>query len=239
MSNASMKTGRTRILAVHGIQGTSAAWLPVARACAAQADFILPNLRGRGEAVRGQRPQDYELGAFSQDLAQAARQPLDNSPLILAGWSMGVSIALEYLRRADGPQPAALMLLSGSPRPGLAPWFSEQGDQLLAEIAARENRLNLAMAADHQAVAWAWEALQDVDHSGDLRGIQLPTLIIQGSADPDTPTEHARWLSEGIPHAELHIIEGAGHSLLTENTAEVTAHIQAFITKLHHTQERP
>ncbi|MEK0363344.1 alpha/beta fold hydrolase [Pseudomonas sp. CBC3] len=237
MTQTSMETGRMTVLAVHGIQGTSAAWTPVAEACAAQARFICPNLRGRGDAIRGQDSQDYRLEAFSADLSEVAKH-LDG-PFILAGWSMGVSVVLEYLRRNDGPQPCGLILLSGSPRPGTAPWFTEQGDRLLAEIAAREKRLNLAMAADHQAVAWTWEALQDVNHSASLGSIELPTLIIQGSADPDTPLEHARWLSEVIPNAALHIIEGAGHSLLTENTTEVAAYIQAFITKLHHTQERP
>ncbi len=237
MTRTSMETGRMTLLAVHGIQGTSAAWSSVAQACATQARFIFPNLRGRGDALRGQAPQDYRLEAFSGDLAQIARQ-LDG-PFILAGWSMGVSVTLEYLRRNAGPQPCALILLSGTPRPGLAPWFSERGDRLLTEIAAREKRLKLAMAADHQAVAWTWEGLQDVDHSAALADIQLPTLIIHGDADPDSPLEHARWLSEGIPNAELHVIAGAGHSLLTENTAEVAQHIHAFIAKLHHAQERP
>lgn len=238
MNQASMETERATILAVHGIQGTSAAWAPVAKACAPLASFICPNLRGRGGALRGNSPRDYRLEAFSQDLSQIARERLDNRPFILAGWSMGVSVALEYLQRNDGPQPCGLILLSGSPRPGQAPWFTRQGDQLLAEIAAREKRLNLAMAADHQAVAWTWEALQDVDHSACLGGIRLPTLIIHGDADQDSPIEHARWMSAGIPNAELRIIAGAGHSLLTENTMVVAEHIQAFIAKLHHTTER-
>lgn len=238
MTCISMETGRTSILAVHGIQGTSAAWAPVAKACAAQAHFVCPNLRGRGDAARGQGVQGYALGAFSQDLSEAARGHFDSTPFILAGWSMGVSVALEYIRRADGPQPHGLILLSGSPRPGLTPWFSQQGDRLLEEIAAREKRLNLAMAADHQAVAWTWEAIQEVDHSAGLRDISLPTLIIHGSADQDSPITHALWLSEGIPKAELHIIENAGHSLLTENTAVVAKHIQTFIAKLEASQER-
>lgn len=237
MTQTSMETGRMTLLAVHGIQGTSTAWSSVAQACATQARFICPNLRGRGDALRGQSPEDYRLEAFSEDLAQIAK-PLD-SPFILAGWSMGVSVALEYLRRNAGPRPCGLILLSGSPRPGLAPWFSERGERLLAEIAAREKRLKLALAADHQAVAWTWEGLQDVDHSASLAAIELPTLIIHGDADPDSPLEHAHWLSAGIANAELHVIAGAGHSLLTENTAEVAQHINAFIAKLHHAQERP
>ncbi|WP_313025728.1 alpha/beta fold hydrolase [Pseudomonas lopnurensis] len=238
MTNASMKTGRTTVLAAHGIQGTSAAWMPVAKACATQADFILPDLRGRGDAKRGQCPQDYRLEAFSRDLSEAAKRHLDGKPFVLAGWSMGVSVALEYLRRTDGPQPCGLILLSGTPRPGLAPWFTQQGDRLLEEIAVREKRLGLATAADHQAVAWTWEAIQETDHCADLRHIELPTSIIHGSADRDTPLEHARWLSEGLPNAELHVIEGAGHGLLTANTAAVAQHIQAFIARLHIPQER-
>jgi len=232
-----MEASRTTVLAVHGIQGTSAAWAAVARACAAQADFILPDLRGRGSAERGQSQHEYRLEAFSQDLTVAATGQLDGGPFILAGWSMGVSVALEYLRLAEGPQPYALVLISGSPRPGLAPWFSQEGDGLLAEVVAREKRLGLTRAADHQAVAWTWEAIKDVDHLAALRTISLPTLIIQGSADPDTPGEHALWLSENLPNAELHVIEGAGHSLLTENTAVVAQLIQSFIAKLHTSQE--
>mgnify|MGYP001161691223 CR=1 FL=1 len=239
MTQKSMDASRMTVLAVHGIQGTSAAWNAVAEACAAQAHFICPNLRGRADAIRGQGPEDYRLDTFSQDLLKITRNQLDGSPFILAGWSMGVSVALEYLRQNEGSQPCGLILLSGSPRPRLAPWFSQQGDRLLVEIAEREKRLNLAMAADHQAVAWTWEGLQEVDHTASLGAIRLPTLIIHGTADPDSPLEHARWLADGIYDAELRVIAGAGHSLLTENTALVAQHIQAFITKLHHAQERP
>lgn len=238
MTQTSMDASRITVLAVHGIQGTSAAWNPVADACSAQADFICPNLRGRADAIRGRGPADYRLNAFSQDLLKVARTQLAGSPFILAGWSMGVSVALEYLQQANGPQPSGLILLSGSPRPGLAPWFSQQGDRLLAEIAEREKRLHLAKAADHQAVAWTWEGLQEVDHTARLGEIKLPTLIIHGDADPDSPLEHARWLYEGIPNAELRVIAGAGHSLLTENTALVAEHIHAFIANLA-SLERP
>jgi len=131
MTQKSMDASRMTVLAVHGIQGTSAAWNAVAEACAAQAHFICPNLRGRADASRGRGPEDYRLDTFSQDLLKIARNQLDDSPFILAGWSMGVSVALEYLRQNEGPQPCGLILLSGSPRPGLAPWFSQQGDSSL------------------------------------------------------------------------------------------------------------
>ena len=236
MIRTSMETSRLPLLAVHGIQGTRASWLPVAQACATQTNFICPNLRGRADALRGQGPEDYRLESFTEDLAQIART-LDG-PFILAGWSMGVSVALEYMLHNTAPQPCGLILISGSPYPGQAPWFNERGDRLLEEIAERQKRLKLAMAADHQAVAWTWEGLQDIDHSASLTQIEVPTMIIHGDADPDSPLDHAHRLFEGIPNAELHIIAGAGHNLLTENTAEVAQHIHDFVAQLHHTQER-
>ncbi|MDI5932208.1 alpha/beta fold hydrolase [Halomonas kalidii] len=219
----------TTVLAVHGIQGTYAAWLPVAKACESQARFVMPNLRGRGDAFRGQDPGDYTLRAFADDLQQVVRDRLGASPFILAGWSMGVSVILEYLRLADIAKPQGLILLSGTPALSLTPWFTQDGDRLLDEVAEREKRLGLRQAADHQAVAWTWEAIQDTDHRASLASVNIPTLIIHGTADNDTPVDHAHWLAEGIAHADLSIVDGAGHNLLTENTELVSQKIGDFI----------
>lgn len=219
----------TTVLAVHGIQGTYAAWLPVAKSCESQARFVMPNLRGRGDSFRGQGPGDYTLTAFADDLQQVVRDRLDASPFILAGWSMGVSVILEYLRLANTTKPQGLILLSGTPALSLTPWFTRDGDRLLDEVAEREKRLGLRQAADHQAVAWTWEAIQDSDHRADLASVNIPTLIIHGSADKDTPVDHAHWLAEGIAHGELFIADEAGHNLLTENTELVSQKIGDFI----------
>lgn len=231
------KNGDPIVLTLHGIQGTYAAWLPVAKVCESQASFIMPNLRGRGDAFRGQGPGDYTLPAFANDLQQIVRDRLDDSPFILAGWSMGVSVILEYLRLADVAKPQGLILISGTPSLSLTPWFTRDGDQLLDEIAEREKRLGLRQAADHRAVAWTWEAIRCTDHSADLASIDIPTLVIHGSADSDTPVEHARWLAEGIAHAELFIIADAGHSLLTETTELVAQKIADFIGAITTNQE--
>ncbi|WP_028241069.1 alpha/beta fold hydrolase [Stutzerimonas azotifigens] len=237
MIHLTLGTGPVPLVAVHGIQGTHAAWIPVARACADSARFVLPDLRGRGDALRGSGPEDYALAAFADDLGQVVREEVGEAPYLLAGWSMGVSVVLEYLRRPDARAPQALVLLSGTPCPGQAPWFAGLGDALLAEIAAREKRLGLTRAADHQAVAWTWAGLRHCDHRALLPTIGLPTLILHGSADPDSPLEHARWLAAGLPRAELCVIEGAGHSLLTENTAEVAERIRTFIGTIDNNQE--
>jgi pimeloyl-ACP methyl ester carboxylesterase len=81
-------------------------------------------------------------------------------------------------------------------------------------------------------VAWTWEQIRSVDHRACLSAIAVPTLIIHGSADADSPIEHAQWLADGLPNAELEVIDGAGHSLLSENTEAVVARMRAFLAGL-------
>jgi pimeloyl-ACP methyl ester carboxylesterase len=46
-----------------------------------------------------------------------------------------------------------------------------------------------------------------------LFSIQIPTLVIHGTADPMFPLPHGRALSEEIPGAQLLTLKGAGHGI--------------------------
>uniref|UniRef100_UPI0020326F16 alpha/beta fold hydrolase n=1 Tax=Caballeronia sp. INML3 TaxID=2921752 RepID=UPI0020326F16 len=70
MDIAMQGRGARTIVAIHGIQGTRAVWHPLANELSAHATFVLPNLRGRGRAMRGATPADYRLEAFAEELAQ-------------------------------------------------------------------------------------------------------------------------------------------------------------------------
>lgn len=221
--------GPKTVLALHGIQGTRDAWIPVAEQLSARVRFILPDLRGRGAASRGTRWGEYCLRSFAGDVQEVAGSYLEGEPFVLAGWSMGVSVALEYVSRGYGPQPAKLALLSGTPMLHRANWFHGEGDLLLAEIAEREVRLGLSVAADHDAVAFTWQAIRQSDQSPLLRNVNQPALVLHGREDEDSPWEHAVELSSGLPDAKLVTINGAGHGLLTGNTARVAYELLEFI----------
>jgi pimeloyl-ACP methyl ester carboxylesterase len=62
----------------------------------------------------------------------------------------------------------------------------------------------------------------------DLRGIQVPALIVAGTNDALTPTKYAQYLAATIPDSELRVIEGAGHMLVMERTAELSKAIAEF-----------
>lgn len=61
--------------------------------------------------------------------------------------------------------------------------------------------------------------------------IQCPVLVITGSEDRMMPPENSKLLADGIPGAELYIVEGAGHSFFHEKPEEVSRVLIEFFTK--------
>ncbi len=221
------------VVALHGIQGTCAAWRPIAMMLDGRARFVLPNLRGRGDALRGRTVQDYGLPAFADDVRQViARQVPAGVPYYVAGWSMGVSVALEWLAAAGGPLPRGLILASGTPCLAQVRWFDGEGDALLANVAERQRRLGLVQAADPDAVALTWQAIRDGDQRPLLPGVRLPTLVVHGRDDDDCSWPLAQELAAGIAGARLLLLDGVGRGVLAQATRPVADAMNDFITEL-------
>lgn len=224
--------GPLNIVALHGIQGTRAAWGPVAQRLGGVARFVLPHLRGRGGAVRASGPQEHTLGHFAADTAEAIRAHVGDRPFVLAGWSMGVSVALQYVAGGFGPRPEALVLLSGTPCLQQTPWFSGEGEALRDAVVARQQRLRLAQAADVDAVVATWEAIRRTDQRTLLPSIAMPALILHGDGDDESPPAHADWLREGLPAATLARRAGVGHNLPTDAPDWVADQMRRFLAQL-------
>lgn len=224
--------GPALIVAVHGIQGTRASWQALADRMAGEARFVLLNLRGRAQAVRGKGPEDYCLECFADDLAEVIHSHAGDNPFYLAGWSMGVSVSLEYLSRRGVPRPRGVILMSGTPMLDHAHWFSQRGEALLAEIAERETKLGLVNPADRDAVAWTWEAISQTNQIDVLPRVTEPVLIVHGQDDDDSPWSHAQCLAQGLPDATLHGLPGIGHSILKDATDDVARHLRDFVARI-------
>jgi len=228
--------GGITIVALHGIQGTRASWQPLTEALGEQVRWVLPNMRGRAAAFRGQGSADYSLEEFAADIARVIACYVTTPRYVLAGWSMGVSVTLAtmaLLKEQGVPLPQALILMSGSPVLQQTSWFHADGHEaLLQEIATREQRLGLRDAADRDAVAWTWHSISQTDQRALLPTMDLPVLIVHGSADEDSPYAHARMLADGLPQARLYTIDQAMHSILTQNTAQVAEAMRAFISDI-------
>ncbi|SPA32638.1 putative hydrolase, Alpha/beta hydrolase fold [Cupriavidus taiwanensis] len=223
--------GPVTVVALHGIQGTRDAWMPLAQQLVDRCTFVLPNLPGRGKAMPPADAQACSLDAGAEVLRRTLCQFV-RGPFLLAGWSLGVSVALAYLAGAskhpEQPMPAKLLLVSGTPRLNAVQWFdAATSEALLEAIAMRERRLGLREAADHRTVAWTWQSIRHTDQRAALAQIHCRTLVIHGSEDDDCPLAHGEMLANGIADAELLVLQGAGHGVLTQRMREIARHLRA------------
>ena len=56
-----------------------------------------------------------------------------------------------------------------------------------------------------------------------LKEISLPTLVIHGTEDAILPFDHGQALADGIPNAQLMVLEGVGHEIPEQITEQITS----------------
>ena len=93
-------------------------------------------------------------------------------------------------------------MLAGDERP-----FDEEAARELVRRDVGRAR-DIAASENHSAIA-SGELPRDP-----LSSIEVPTLVVHGTADPMFPLEHGQALVEEIPGAELVVLEGAGHGVV-------------------------
>ena len=86
-------------------------------------------------------------------------------------------------------------------------------------------------ALDFRAVLTLCQTFLNVDFTERLGEIQVPTCILVGEKDLLKGPRYAEILKRGIPHAEFHVLEGAGHATCWEKPQEFNALILDFLTR--------
>jgi pimeloyl-ACP methyl ester carboxylesterase len=81
-------------------------------------------------------------------------------------------------------------------------------------------------------IAEFYPALAGLDHTGSLKPLRgVHTLVLTGAEDRMIPKEHSELIVENLPDAELVVVPDAGHMVLLEKPAEVTAALTALLRK--------
>ena len=62
----------------------------------------------------------------------------------------------------------------------------------------------------------AVECLPDHNVLDQLAEVQAPALVIAGEFDAETPVAYARVLADGLPNADLEVLDGIGHLAVSE-----------------------
>ena len=84
---------------------------------------------------------------------------------------------------------------------------------------------------DFPSVINLCEAFFQVDFTSRLGEIKVPTCVIVGELDLIKGIPYAKILKAASPHAELHIINGAGHASCWERPQEFNSIILGFLAK--------
>jgi 3-oxoadipate enol-lactonase len=110
------------------------------------------------------------------------------------------------------------------------PWnfsaqFIRENPRLLEDARKRYTLL------DYPAVIRLCECFLEVDFTARLGEIKVPTCILVGELDLLKGLRYAQILKQGIPHAEMHALKGAGHATCWERPEEFNSVILGFLAK--------
>ena len=100
------------------------------------------------------------------------------------------------------------------------PQMASDDPERFSRIAAENLGRIDGIEATHQAYVDIGDSLESR-----LAELKMPTLVVHGDADSRIPVECGRSLAAAINNAELHIIAGAEHGLMTNEVAGETQRI--------------
>ena len=232
------------LLLLHGLLNDERVWEPVAARLRGHAEIRIPNLR-----------QQHDMAQMARDAwTMVADVPIE-TPVVLAGVSMGGYVAIRMLAEPARPA-AALALIDTSARPeaaqnlpvreariaglqrdldaetlailrrGLHP--AHLDDAALVQTALRIMRSVGAEAATGQLRAIIGRA----DHRALLATLRIPALVLCGRSDCITPLELSQEAAALIPGARLVVVEDAGHWTPLEQPQAVAAELRRLLAAL-------
>lgn len=245
------------VLLVGGFGMTKEGWAEQVAALAGQFRVITFDNRGVGESTVPSEP--FTIDDMAADAA-GLLDHLGIDKAHVFGVSMGglitQTLALDYPgrvlkavlgctshggRHAVQPKPEVMEILASLSIPGISPQeavrrripiiFSDRFVREEPERVAIFVERSIRYQPTPQGAAGQMKALSFFNVQRRLGEISCPVLVMTGSEDRMMPPENAGLLVDGIPGAELYVVEGAGHGFFQERPEEVNRVLIDFFTE--------
>lgn len=235
-------TGAPPIVVLHG--GWGYAFYPFDDAIAGIARrFVIPDRTGYGSSpARADLPRGFHT--LYADETSRLLDALGITRCILWGHSDGAVIAALLAIRE--PSRCAGVILEALHLDREKPRSREFFTRMAEAPDAFGERVTSKLEAEHgprwrdiiQADGRAWLDIAATPHDDlfedRLHELRVPTLVLHGTQDPRTEPGELDRLRRDVPHAEIHMIEGAQHSPHSEraHAATCTSIVRRFLAVL-------
>lgn len=217
------------LIPIHGSGGSSAHWPPALRHLTSLT-VITPDLPGHGRSSgRGQT----SVAAYA-DFIAAFVAALDLRHVVLMGHSLGGAIALETALRSPDWLTGLILVGTGARlrvNPAILDGMLRDREHTIDFLCERlfgpgvsgsladQVRADF-LRTDPRVIHGDFSACDQFDVMDRLPGITVPTRVISATHDQLTPPKYGAYLCAHIPQATHTLIQGAGHMLAQEKTAD-------------------
>lgn len=232
---------RTPIVLIHGSTVDSLTdWETIARALGKHYRVFTPDCRGHG---RSNNPGlSYSFKELAEDVAAFVRR-MGYERAHIIGHSNGGNVALVTLMEHPEvvqtciPQAAnayvTRFLVEREPKVFDPDHVEREVPEWRDEMIALHGEVN---GKDYwRDMLWLTmkEIISEPSYSPfELARVERPVLVIMGADDPvNAPDEHAQYIANNIPDAELWIPEGTGHNVHLERTEEWIGKVLDFLKR--------
>lgn len=246
------KCPRHTVVLSHALGCDRGMWESLADELAGEHRVLTYDHRGHGRSDAP--PGEYRMAELADDAARLLRE-LDSGPVVWVGLSIGGMVGQELALRHPALI-AGLVLAnttSGYSDALRALWRARidlvrvEGIGAIADAVItryfhaqfRENypalvagfRVRL-LATDLTGYIGCCAAVSGVNTSARLTGIDVPTLVIAGALDENTPVTMARTLADGIEGARLLVLTRASHLSAIEQPDAFEVAVMDFLSSL-------
>lgn len=244
------------VLLLHAFPLNSKMWEPQVTSLGDRFRLLTPDLPGFGDSSAPDDRTGYSMDRWADDAAAVLADAGVTAATVL-GLSMGGYVTFSLWRRnrdlvkalvladtrSEADPPEGKEKRSGQQKTveaeGTAPLVEALPGALLGDT-TRSSRPEVVERAKEimgqntpEAFIGALEAMKNrIDSTGDLAGVDVPTLILVGEEDTLTPPDLSRSMHEHIAGSKLAVLPEAGHLSNLEAPAAFNGALVEFLDAL-------
>jgi len=246
---------RKTLVFIHGVSGSSSAWLPYEDKFSKEYNVLTYDIRGHGKSHRYKKYEDYKIDKFSQDLYDLVNF-LKIEKFILISNSYGVFIHLDFISKYKNYVEASIFLgphfnINKMPSAKIFKLFLNIIAKIKFPIFSKKVRKNLDYSkyintgdfniprtiadvsnTSLQVFLMCTKQSYSLDYENLLGSINMPVLIVSGEKDKIFPIEYAQTMAQKIPNAKIVAIKNTDHIIVLNNYKEVSRAIEEFVGNL-------